>query len=323
VFDPRAAAQMSYILCIGLNPALQKVYTFDRIAHNGVNRAKTAHALASGKGINVARTLTLLGHPSVTTGFLGGPNGQTIESELKREGIHSAFTTITNDTRQCITLIDKGRNVTTELIEPSPQVTSLELDHWIHAYESLVPWSKLVVLSGTAPTGVPAITYRRLINYARKQGKQIHVDCGGELWRECTLAEPDVLKCNEEEFLSAQNMKSAVFEKLAAISSHCIRGNTSWIVITRGPDAAIFATKEGVFSASPPKIEAINPIGSGDAVSAGLACSIQENKSIDEVIRFSMACGAANALISGPGVVRPQDVKRLCDDVKIKRIKIK
>jgi tagatose 6-phosphate kinase len=314
---------MSYILCIGLNPALQKVYTFERIAHNGVNRAKTALSLASGKGINVARTLTLLGHPSVVTGLLGGPNGQTIESELKREGIHSAFTTIACDTRQCITLIDKSRNITTELIEPSPQVSSIEFDRWIHAYESLVPWSKLIVLSGTAPSGIPAVSYRRLIYYAHKLGKQIHVDCGGELWRECALAEPDVLKCNEEEFLAAQNQKKLSFEKLATISSHCIRGNISYIVITRGPEAAIFATKEGVFSALPPKIEAINPIGSGDAVSAGLACSIHENKSIDEAIRFSMACGAANALISGPGVVRPQDVKRLCEQVKIKRIRIK
>jgi tagatose 6-phosphate kinase len=314
---------MSYILCIGLNPALQKVYTFDRIAHNGVNRAKTAHSLASGKGINVARTLTLLSHPSVVTGLLGGPNGQTIESALKSEGIHSAFTTIACDTRQCITLIDLTRNVTTELIEPSPQVTSLELDRWIHAYESLVPWSRLIVLSGTAPSGIPAITYRRLINYARKQGKQIHVDCGGELWRECALAEPEVLKCNEEEFLSAHNLKRIPFDKLAVISSHCIRGNTSWIVITRGPDAAIFATKNGVYSVLPPKIEAVNPIGSGDAVSAGLACSMLENKSTEDVIRYSMACGTANALISGPGVVRPQDVKRLCDEVKIKRLKIK
>jgi tagatose 6-phosphate kinase len=314
---------MSYILCVGLNPALQKVYSFDRLVYDGVNRAKSSHFLASGKGINVARTLTLLGYPSVTTGLLGGPNGQTIENELNREGIHSAFTMIACGTRQCMTLIDTSRNRTTELIEPSPLVTPLELDRWMHAYESLAPWSRLIVISGTAPSGIPAVTYRRLINYAHKNNKSVQVDCGGELWRECALAEPQVLKCNEEEFLAAHKLQKLSFERMAIMTTHYLRGNTSWIIITRGPEPAIFTTTSGVFAAFPPRIKAVNPIGSGDAVSAGLACSTIERRSVEDVIRYSMACGTANALISGPGVVRQQDIKRLSDEVKIRRLKVR
>ena len=46
----------------------------------------------------------------------------------------------------------------------------------------------------------------------------------------------------------------------------------------------------------PPRIRALNPIGSGDAVTAGIAYGILKGKDIAEGMRLGLACGAANAL---------------------------
>jgi tagatose 6-phosphate kinase len=310
---------MSYVLAVGLNPALQKALTFSKYVTQGVNRASSVTNLASGKGINVARTLTLLGHKSITTGLLGGPNGFIIESELKKEGIHTAFTSIECNTRQCMTIIDLGRETTTELIEPSPVVTPGELNRWVHAYESLVPWCSHVSISGTAPTGIPSILYKRLIAFAHNHGKPVLLDCGGELWRIGAESEPEVLKSNEDEFWDATQSRHGSEQLIQHASPH-IRGKIKWIVITRGPENTLFLTKDSAYWASPPKIKAINPIGSGDAFAAGMIAAMLQGMDNESIIRFAVSCGTANALISGPGIVRPADVKRLLTEVKIKRV---
>jgi len=309
---------MSYILTVGLNPALQKVLAFDRYRTDAVNRAVQATHIASGKGINVSRTLTLLGRKTVCTGVLGGPSGALIEEELRREGIHSAFTAISAMTRLCITLIDRQHGTTTELIEPSPTVTSSEVDRWVHAYESLCPWSNFVVISGTTPHGFPNGIYRRLINYAHKNKKRVLLDCGGPLFVDGASAEPTVLKCNEEEFYDALQTPRLGLTDLVKQAEKYVKGTTEWVVITRGPDPALFITKSNVYFATPPKVHAVNPIGSGDAVSSGIVIGLIDNKSEEETIKLGVACGTANAIISGPGIVKPSDVKNLQDEVLVK-----
>ncbi len=309
---------MAYVLTVGLNPALQNVLAFDRLRPEAVNRAASATHLASGKGINVSRTLSLLGRKTVCTGVLGGPNGALIEEELKREGLHSAFTAIAACTRQCITLIDRQRGTTTELIEPSPNVTADEVDRWIHAYESLTPWSDFIAISGTIPNGFPGGLYRRLINYAHKSRKRVILDCGGQLFMDGAASEPEVLKCNEEEFCAALQIAHMSTSDLVKNAEKFVKGNTDWVVITRGAEPALFISKSSVYWATPPRIQAVNPIGSGDAVSSGIIIGIMDGMEEELVVRLGVACGTANALISGPGIVKPSDVKKLQDEVQIK-----
>lgn len=345
---------MSYVLTVGLNPALQRVLTFPRLSVNGVNRAGAAALLASGKGINVARTLSLLGHRVVATGLLGGPSGAAIEAELKREGIPSAFTSIVAPTRQCVTIEDRARHTTTELIEPSPAVLDGEIDRWTHAYESLAAWARFIVISGTVPAGTPPALYRRLVAFARRQRKPVLLDCGGDLWREGAAAEPDVLKCNEEELREALRARRLSPSRLVQAARDRTRGGTRWVVVTRGAEPALFVSQvpgprsnvpgpmskiggeeairdhgprtsdtgaEGALVrawwAAPPRVRPVNTVGSGDAAAAGMVAALLEGAPPEEVVRRAVACGSANALVSGPGLVRVADVKRLAAQVRI------
>jgi fructose-1-phosphate kinase PfkB-like protein len=61
-----------------------------------------------------------------------------------------------------------------------------------------------------------------------------------------------------------------------------------------------------------PRVTAKNPVGSGDAMMAGIAVGLWRGESMVEAIRLGIACGAANAMTVEPGFVRLTDVKRLC-----------
>ena len=57
------------ILNVGLNPVWQKTLAIDNLKLDSVNRVKNVTEMAAGKGINVARSLKILGENSFAIGF--------------------------------------------------------------------------------------------------------------------------------------------------------------------------------------------------------------------------------------------------------------
>src|SRR5689334_17576920 len=110
------------ILCLGTTPTVQRTMTFDRVTPDAVNRASEVLETASGKSINVARTLHTLGHDVLAIGFLGGPSGQLVRGDLDRAGIGHDFIEVTPKTRTCTTVIDRAAGTVTELVEETRAV---------------------------------------------------------------------------------------------------------------------------------------------------------------------------------------------------------
>ena len=69
-----------------------------------------------------------------------------------------------------------------------------------------------------------------------------------------------------------------------------------------------------------PAIEAVNPIGSGDAFTAGLVWRLVRGNDLGESCRWASAAGAANALNVMAGELDRNDVESLARKVKVERI---
>ena len=69
-----------------------------------------------------------------------------------------------------------------------------------------------------------------------------------------------------------------------------------------------------------PRIKTVNPIGSGDAFTAGLVSRLLRGDDLGEACRWGGAAGAANALTSLPGEVNPEDVERLARGVEVRKM---
>src|SRR4029453_14849865 len=92
---------------------------------------------------------------------------------------------------------------------------------------------------------------------------------------------------------------------------------TTWAVVTQGKDGAVVSDGEQFWRARSPQVKAINPIGSGDSVAAGLASAISRGQRLPDAAKLAVACGAANALTPLAGVVRPDDASELIERVEI------
>ncbi len=102
------------IVCLGTTPTVQRTMTFDRLALDEVNRAKTVDEYASGKSVNVARVAHLLGADVLELGFVGGDRGEFLRRALTEEGVRHDFVSVGPRSRLCTTVIDSSTGTVTE-----------------------------------------------------------------------------------------------------------------------------------------------------------------------------------------------------------------
>ncbi|MFF0307280.1 PfkB family carbohydrate kinase [Streptosporangium sp. NPDC004379] len=100
------AAGSGTILTVTLNLALDVTYVTGGVDWDGVNRVRSVHRRAGGKGINVARVLAALGCDVLVTGLAGGPNGGAAEADLSAAGLPAALTPIAAESRATLAVCD-------------------------------------------------------------------------------------------------------------------------------------------------------------------------------------------------------------------------
>ncbi len=89
-------------------------------------------------------------------------------------------------------------------------------------------------------------------------------------------------------------------------------------ILTLGERGSLLVTGDGAWHAVPPPVQALNPIGSGDAMTAGLVAGLLRGESPLDALRLGMAAAAANTLTWEACRFDPDDVGRLMPLVEIR-----
>lgn len=305
------------ILCVGTTPAVQKSLKFSSFTIDEVNRAIEVTQTAAGKSINVARVLTLMSMETLATGFLGGESGEFIRQELEREGIRQEWIAVPFRTRTCTTVLDVSAQTTTELVEESH---SIEPQYWRELeelIESLLPRCKAMVLSGGLPPKGPQDFYGICAKRAQKHDVPVIVDAKGQPLREAMQYRPLMVKPNRSELASTFSLAVESDAQLKEAIKRLLAMGTRCVLVTMGAKGAVFADSSGFSFVSAPRVQTVNPIGSGDSVAAGFAAGMVQGLPPLECARLGIACGSANAMTATPGVVDPSEVETLRAGIRV------
>jgi tagatose 6-phosphate kinase len=278
------------ILVVGLSPAWQRTLVFPALVPGKVNRIVRVSEMASGKGVNVARVAGQLGANVRLLTVAGGQRGRQLVAGLTSASV----VRVRAETRVCQTLIAAG--VVTELVEEAGALSRSEVANVLAHFDRELRRAKLVVLTGSVPSGCGDEIYARLIHRSRVP---VLVDGQGRQLANAVAARPFVVKINQDELRAAK-----------------VRNDAGWLVISDGARrvAAHYGAERCSFR--PPRVKAVNTIGCGDAMLAGMAVALAQGSEMPAAIRFGVACGAANALSMQPGDVRLADVKKLLRQVR-------
>ncbi len=310
---------MLTVLC--LNAGIDRTYAVDEFEVGGYFHPQRVRVNAGGKGINVARITQRLGIETIVSGFAGGAAGSFIVKNLHSDGVLTDFVPIDEEPRVCINIVNRHAKTQTRVDEPGPLVTPSELGRLRAKWRELLAKSEAAVLSGSVPRGVPRNIYAELIAMAREARVPTILDSRDELLAEGVRALPLMVKPNLEE-LSILMGRTIQDANQALIASHELAQRGLSIVVTSmGSRGAVAATrKQGLWLATPPKIDYVSSVGCGDALVGGFVAASLGGRGFEECLRWGMAAAAANAATLGNASCTRQQITALVPQVEIKHV---
>ncbi len=319
------------ILTVTLNAAVDTTLMVGTLRVGESETVRDVLKLPGGKGNNVARTLHRLGIPVIASGLVGGPAASSITDGLAREGIPPHFMHITTYTRACTAIVELDHGRVTEVNEPgapvAPEVAEQFQEHLgglLHGDEDEVA---LLVLSGSLPPGLPDDYYARLVRQAREAGVPAVVDSKGKALETALAEAPLVVKPNKVEAETLLGHRIDDVDDALRAAWALRRRGPHVVTLTLGAQGAVLVTEKGVWLAQAPRQDAVDTVGSGDAFVGGLIGGLWDAVSSGAVASLSAAtmdaavlaralaraaaCGAANALTLGAGMIEARDVARI------------
>jgi tagatose 6-phosphate kinase len=175
-------------------------------------------------------------------------------------------------------------------------------------------------MSGTVASGGPKFLYHDCTRLAENAGALSVVDAQGAALTEALEAKPGLVKPNRPELAATVGRKlKSEADVMRAMRELCERG-AQRVIVTAGREPALAFDGKIFRRIITPRIQVVNPIGSGDAFTAGVVLRLLRGDDLGEACRWGAAAGAANALTPMPGELNRKDVTRLANKIRVRTI---
>lgn len=310
------------ILAVTMNPSVDISYPLEKLQLNSVNRVTEVTKTAGGKGLNVARVLHQLNSPVVASGVLGGAIGQFIEKKLDEINIKHNFMPIDQESRNCIAILHDDMQQT-EILETGPLLTDKDEANFLKHFENSLDNISVVTISGSLPKGLSIELYAEMIEIAAIKEIPVLLDSSGEPLKVSLSSKhkPFLIKPNQEEI--AQLIGKPIHDLIElqeVLATNSLFEGVEWVVISLGADGALVKHNTEFFRLTIPKIDVVNPVGSGDSTVAGLASAIAVDADDVEVMKTGMTTGMLNTIEKQTGFINNELFNEYYKKVTLKKL---
>lgn len=306
------------ILTLTLNPSVDISYPLEQFYLDTVNRVTKTSKTAGGKGLNVTRVLSEFGEEVLASGFLGGALGQFIEEQLTEGQIDQSFFKIKGETRNCIAILHEGQQ--TEILEQGPTIDKKEAEDYKTHLLKLFKRANVIAMSGSLPKGLNTNYYAEIVKLANEQGLPTILDSSGQSLKEVLLSEdkPTVIKPNIDELSQLLNyqVKENIEDLKKAVSKPIFNG-IEWIIVSLGSKGAFAKHHQTFYKVNIPKIEVVNPVGSGDSTVAGIASGLVHQQSDKDLLKKVNAFGMLNAMEHQTGHINVDKFNEIFKQIEV------
>jgi len=314
---------VSMILCVTLNPCLDKTLTVPHWRPGDLVRGVAVREVVGGKGNNVSRALQRLGRTARPVTFLGGPVGPYCENLLRTDdGLEPLVVPTIAPTRVILTVRTETSAEQTAFFDPDPSITADEADALFHLVDKALNARGIdaLTLSGSSPGAATHGLYSDLIALAKARGCPVFLDTYGPSLEAIWGFWPTAIQINRREAAAFLRKSEVTDQDVAGLLRKWDRHGVSIGVITDGREPVSILFRGKRYRAIPPEITPVNPIGSGDSVLAGLVDGWLSGLEPDPLLRHAVACGVTNALVWDAGAIDPAEVARWASQIVIEPV---
>jgi 1-phosphofructokinase len=271
-----------------------------------------------GKGVNVARALSLAGLDAVALLPAAGTDPMIVA--LQGIGVPFRCVPVTAPVRTNIAVTEMD-GTTTKINEPGAALDPVAVDALTRSVAGSAEHASWVVLSGSLPPGMPETWYADVVAQLAQFPCKVAIDTSDRpltaLVDGLDRAAPDLIKPNAEELasvigLSPQALEAAVTRKdpepVVLAAQKLVDRGIGAVLATLGAAGAVLVNESGSWLATPPPIEPRSTVGAGDSSLAGYVRADVGGAEPPRRLQMAVAYGSAAAALPGSALPTPAEI---------------
>ena len=291
----RREVKSQVIYTVTMNPSMDYVMLFKKVAIGELNRSSREMHLPGGKGINVSIVLKNLGTQTTCLGFLAGYVGREIRQRMEDMGCDTDFIMLEEGCTRINVKVNEASGRESEMNGSGPRINEKCLEELEGKLSGLGAGDTLV-LSGNVPGGVPSDIYGRLAAAVQGKGVTLVVDAEKSLLFPALPYHPFLIKPNREELSAMVGRKLKTREEIVKGSQQLQQMGACNILVSLGKEGAFFLSDQGEeLWIDAPRGTVIQTVGSGDSMVAGFLSSQERGWSLCQSACYAVAAGSAGA----------------------------
>ena len=306
------------ILTFTPNPCVDKTIFLKEITLGGKMRAPRYDCVAGGKGNNVARAVKTMGRSSTAMVVVGGHTGRHVVDMIEQDdGVTCVPAWVESPTRTITTVLEEKHHRQSAFFEPGSTITEGDHASMISLFTTAVQGMRVVSFNGAvSDRGIETI-YRDLIPIAHEAGAMTILDTYGPELEAGLEAKPYMVKPNGEEAAAWAGLDPDKRKTPRRAADKFHEHGVKLVVISLGANGALVSRDGECLRVTPPAIEEVNPVGSGDSLVAGFAIGLLETMALEEMAALACAMGTANAANWDIGHFTAKEVEKLRSKVQV------
>lgn len=307
---------MIRVLC--LNPVIDRMYYIDDFSAGSKFYEIKPHIYIGGKGINIARVMSIMGEACELYGFIGGNSGAAVVAEMQQYGVTFKATEIDGDTRTTINIVDQKNQWETEITEPGAVIDSARQQQFLAQLEGDLKVGDMVICSGIPMKGMDENIYQQVSRLCSAHQCSCVLDATGSYLKGSLPGQYFFSKPNFSELSELFSITEDISEAgMTDYGKALLDMGIENVLISTGGTGGIFLNREVSFKTIIPRTDVVSTIGSGDSCVAGFCIGIKRGMSLEECVKLAMACGISNAGFSKVGYVERGMVEQLQQEIGI------
>jgi 1-phosphofructokinase family hexose kinase len=279
----------------------------------------SSHDSPGGRGINAACVIHSFGGKAMAIVPAGGKSGIAFKDFLVDCGFKLVVVPVRHGVRHNLIITDE-QGLTLKLNELGGRLDKTELASIEKAIRSKLDQASWFMLCGSLPPGVPASFYAELITLARKRGVKTLLDADGDALEAGVEAKPTVVTPNQQEAERLLNTTLLTHTHFVEAAVRIQRMGAEGVILSLGSRGAVGAFDHKILEVVPPRVNAIAPIGAGDAMAAAYTWAMERNNDFRDALRWGVAAGTASARLPGMRFANLEQTEEIYKQVEVRHV---
>ncbi len=298
---------------------MDRIINVDRLAFEDRASINSSRESPGGRGINASCVIHSFGGDTLALLTCGGETGKRMQKALDRCGYRTLPVPIRNEIRTNLTITDK-HGLTVNLNESGPAVGKGEVARVERAVRESLDGAEWLMVCGSIPPGVPPAFYGKLVDMAREKKVRTLLHADGDALREGIEARPTLVAPNQQEAERLLNRALLTRSHFLEAAERIRAMGPESVVLSLGSRGAVGAYADGLLEALPPRVDAVCPIGAGDALVAAYVWAMTRQDDHADALRWGVAAGTASARLPGMNFANRQQTEEVYRQVEVRRV---